>query len=638
MELARFEFYNHTYIYYLNNELLEYKKIKNNNQVPLNETDKKIMDYVLKFITISKEKTNHLFITKLNSYDVFLDKISGLKFLKKSNKIVVDKAIFPLLSSLNSNHIDYFRPYTVESRDKIYRKIFLVNQFIIVTLYTLFMSMVINESSRLERNDKLEETFKDNPYSYSSSITVNNYEEILRNNPNLSEEEREVLIRIASPIIEEQSNFINNDWIKYTNGQLRIIDYNKKSFLEPNTRGSWHSVDSAIKMFIERKITDSDEQISEYEDVLLHEALHSFCISCNSKEGHRLCEGMTELMKHEYNKGTYKHTYNDQIIISKILMEIVGREKMLKYYFAGDIKGLEEELSTIYGTIDDAKKFMALIDMQTDLCKNNSFNQIKEINEKIVDMLSKYYEGKYHKPMEKDILIQYYLRQGNFRNYYFGNIITINETTKLKINTMDKFYFSKDLRRRSYYDDGATEIEILKSFDNNGSIEWKEEYHGAMRITITELCNQKYLEDKELAAYFREAKSGNLTISDYGTPILLDMYDFLYNKEIYTPRTILSSALYDLLGAKKYIEIYQNGNLKSLKNELINIIPKEQDATLIIGEYDYFHYTLSAREQKDRTLVILELLRPYFDIRNIDVDNYIANVNTFDYQIPSKTK
>lgn len=636
MELARFKYNNTTYIYVLENNTLQYKKIVNDKEVELNNFDKIIMNYISKYITVSNNDSNHLFLTKLRGYDLYLDKISGLKFFKKDNELISNNDVKNLLITLNTNYLVYNENSNNNitektETDKLNRRIsfnnILTSVLLTISLAAFTVSISsLNESRSIEKEMDIIKSFRDEPYSYNSPNT-DDYKTILENNTALEEDEKETLLKLTTQVIDELGTYINKDWLEHSNGTLNIENENSKHDSYVTTLGTWNPIDTKITMHAEKTDTQFFRKYTFYEYLLMHESIHSLCVPNNAEEGYKLCEGMTELMTIEYLNEPYGHTYNNQIIINKILMEIIGREKRLKFYFAGDIKGLEEELTSITGTLDDAKKLMALCDVQFDIEMSKKDGNLKEVNQQIIDMLSTYYEAKYKKPMEDDILIQYYLQQGDFSNNYSRDI-QINDTTIISIVQMNKFYFSDEKREKNNYDEGNVQYIILKSYTKDGITKWTTEEASIFSTTIDAIKDNSYLENKELVHLIRDAQASNAGY--LGTYLLQDMHNFLTNDEVNDESTIINQALFNLIGEENYKEIYTNGDIHKLINELTSITGTTDDAYYLIDSYKYMHTNKNA--DSSVTYHLLEQMSPYYEAKNMDISETINSLNSLNAQ------
>lgn len=114
----------------------------------------------------------------------------------------------------------------------------------------------------------------------------------------------------------------------------------------------------------------------KYSDIINHELLHmatrrtldNKChigflqVQNDCYVGNALNEGYTELMCKELFPGyIFSYAYNYEIIISKVIEEIIGKDKMNDLYFSSDLYSLVGSLSN-YNDIYDIKKFLVQLD------------------------------------------------------------------------------------------------------------------------------------------------------------------------------------------------------------------------------------------------------------------------------------
>lgn len=101
--------------------------------------------------------------------------------------------------------------------------------------------------------------------------------------------------------------------------------------------------------------------------VLFHELMHM--ASTNKYKsgfktltiGSGLDEGYTEYLIQKYFDNDFI-AYSEEVKIIKILNQIIGENKMMKYYFTNDLDSLKHDLSNIYGTEKNAHELLLNID------------------------------------------------------------------------------------------------------------------------------------------------------------------------------------------------------------------------------------------------------------------------------------
>ena len=589
MEIASFTLNDILYKYIINNGQLEYKKIYDNKEYFLTDEEKALMNDISRYIMISKDAINHVYITDVDindeKYQLYFDKVSRLKFFKQNGKFVNNENISSLLARYNDNSTSYF--YRIEDSDLKQTRIMRLLAAGIVSI-NMFMTMlnvnsIQNTYAVMNYCTEARENF--------SATTLEDYSTIIDSNANLSDLDKALVLKVADALIEDQGKYINKDWIKYSNGHLKITTGAKKY------SGTWNFQSSTIKMNdnLEKPDACYENVIhNSYEYILLHEITHSLCIPVDSSLGYRYQEGMTELLTQEYYPPSAGVAYNDTVIATKILIEILGAEKMISSYFNGDISPIIKALAEIYGTEDDAIRLISLIDLQVEnyLDEKSDINR-KEVNPKIKEMLEKYYEAKYDKPMSENILIQAYLAEGNYESTVTPKI-EIAHDTRLEMKIVRKYYSDKS--------------QITKDYP----------------------IQYSYIKDGEYGAHSHDyndvlecipSSTVGVSNEEIGDNLLSLMHKYYFDYNPATLDGLLGSSLMKVIGPDEFKKVHDTGDISSLKETLAGIYGTKEEAEELIRDFDSYKVEyMSINEQIAKSEIVMEKLQNYLEAKGINAE------------------
>lgn len=265
----------------------------------------------------------------------------------------------------------------------------------------------------------------------------------LNENNNITGEEKNK-IRLLSDMIDENP-YLDRRQAAHALKKLKI-EYNcqRPENLNSTVKATYSNTDYTIRVY------DSKESTSD--EILLHETVHALFLNYKTVDlPNYFVEGMTELLVNEYisNHPYYEYsTYPYEIMMVKILCELVGEDNVLKTYSTGNMDIIKDKLETIGGT-EKTDKFL------------NNINQIfidyqagKTINEVQYNEVLSYL----------DSYFVYLNENGNeesYNNYlYFRNIISLINTINpnqeyynyifYDDDCLDKAYFSKKLKNNTY--------------------------------------------------------------------------------------------------------------------------------------------------------------------------------------------
>lgn len=157
-----------------------------------------------------------------------------------------------------------------------------------------------------------------------------------------------------------------------------------------------------------------------------------------------LSEGITTLLDIEYYDQSRPY-YRNEILLTKMLCEIIDSNIIYKAYTLGDNNMLINYLLNIVGTENDAITFLNLF--KNDFSDDNDdiidgkFSYTTEI-EKLINQFDYYFYKKYGYKMENDIIMSNYVMSflGSLPSKYIDQYI---DRDYLNCNVLKKHYFNK---------------------------------------------------------------------------------------------------------------------------------------------------------------------------------------------------
>lgn len=300
-------------------------------------------------------------------------------------------------------------------------------------IVSLFNTTKLQENS-FPKQEVTITIIKDEP-KQTPKITESKIKSAFNKNINLTEEEKEFLINF----FEEACN--SNPYIDYDNVTKNIETF--KIIYNPTADTD---IEAADAYYDKKKNLAYIYEANSFEDVktniLTHEGVHMLFTNLETgntgladndkKIGVAINEGFTEQYNYEVGEKT-NGSYKRERYIIKILAELVGANTIFEACSKNDNTLIINELAKILGTEDDAISLISTIDsvrsssgLQAKLTeiKNNSTGKEKKKYEQYVEdnikstaenlkfiksSLTNYYEAKYERNIENDLLLSGYL-------------------------------------------------------------------------------------------------------------------------------------------------------------------------------------------------------------------------------------
>lgn len=202
-------------------------------------------------------------------------------------------------------------------------------------------------------------------------------------NKNLSDDEKAFCIKYLE--LFDDNPYLDKDRVYHSLLNLDISNKNRPPYYDKNVEGVYIDDLKSIGIFVD----DEDDTVKA------HELIH--CICANDGELPRFfSEGMTELLTNEYfteNHFLELDNYSFEVIAVKMLCDATSSDTVLKAFTLGDMSYIYESLASSYGTPDDAKKVISILDESFSFRNNEEEGEFKYTVEDITNSLFSYLNG-----------------------------------------------------------------------------------------------------------------------------------------------------------------------------------------------------------------------------------------------------
>jgi hypothetical protein len=463
MEIVlKFNYNAKSYVVYKEADTFKYGYLVNDKiMTDLSLEDKENINSVLSDLSPS---TNMLELTpvyfKNNLYHVFLDLKTNLRHFIPTPS-VEDLSI---LNSLFNNETEYVFD-TYSNNDKKYFKRFIkIGQKTIMVLIstTIVLSQMPNAMAYSKKTSS-----KPTTAITQSECTIDTVKSSLKNNKNLSQKEKDL--------------FLSNPFYFEDNKQYMDFNYLSKTFSKMNSSVNQNMPKSVGGWYLTtaNKIEYRSDNISNVKpDVITHEILHS--TQHNALES-ALTESVNVMYNNEYfgqEDYTYDKAYQSQVAVAKALAEIIGPKPLKQYENTGKDRYITEALQEIVPNFAYAQRFIgifnnyhALLVKCGDMIQEKQDTQyvsqsIEMAKSDIKTALQMYYEAKFNRSMDNDLLMQYYLDKTVFIGLLKEKLNSDIDPSLMEGYTSvvkGKCYINSKLRKSNNYIEIKTPLKISKA-------------------------------------------------------------------------------------------------------------------------------------------------------------------------------
>ncbi len=309
---------------------------------------------------------------------------------------------------------------------------------------SITLGIVINHLSQKKRNHL--ETLKRIELSINSTNedVYNSINNALRINSYLNDKERNIISSYSWVFLNNKNNIDLEYFIKCLSTLKIVYDINEKC--ENGTvsvNGSYNTEKNTITFYHSNNI--DDVELSTF----THEMFHVMQKICKTDYNSFLIETVNTIFNEEYT-GTHENSsYTSYYNFTKMLIEIIGKEPFRKYECYTDITPIINELVNIDGSEREAYNLLCNLDCYKNLIEqikydgsyfdNIKITNLEKLNKDIINQISNYYEKKYNRIIENDLIMLYYYDYSKFCSKLCERLNDSNSNVTLVNNNIDYF-------------------------------------------------------------------------------------------------------------------------------------------------------------------------------------------------------
>lgn len=304
----------------------------------------------------------------------------------------------------------------------------------------------------------------------SEEIKLEEIKKAINENPNLTNQEKQVLLNNDLYFLDNLADFDNEimDRIR----TLQVVYTRDKSDYDYN--GIYEANKNVCTIY------NANELTSDNQSIFTHEVLHSFTHCENySSYGRAFWESLNTLFNNEYfgrNDPTqiYDMSYSWDTRFLKLLCEILEPSDIRELHASCNSSLLEEKLQNLGATSEEAIDFITSFDaynaifMSVDDWPDDTLDFLEENENKILGYLKKFYESAKNDKIENNDVFMYWYNQDLFLENLSKQLFTDSKKQQLATyNTMmiqDKYYLN------STYVDLPMKFSVASDYDVYGSV------------------------------------------------------------------------------------------------------------------------------------------------------------------------
>jgi len=341
------------------------------------------------------------FIYKDEDYDVYLDKNNHKRYFKDGLEDLIKFFTINGFEGLEYKMSDEKKTSITETIKKV-----TTAEFILIVLLTSTFS------NHKEIKYDIQPFYNEISLSSTDAVTEDTLKELLYSSNDLSMEDKdflynENLIRLVTRLASNNRNYslrekFNNINVKYFNIDEEERYSKITGFYDPLKPSTLHVRD------------DMMTNTNKYNDVLAHEFIH--LLQTNNQYRY-INEGSAEILSNEYY-GQVNNAYNEIVKRVKVLIEIIGPKPIIECNFNNNTEIFESYVGRYLDNEDKINLLELFMAKDVDLCETD---EVKRLNNKIDELLSKMYFNKTGKNIEDDLMISIIYSVCIDDRFYFNN-------------------------------------------------------------------------------------------------------------------------------------------------------------------------------------------------------------------------
>lgn len=453
--IIKFKYNNKWYYVSKDNDRILYYVLKDNNKIfDLSEEDEELFNFVINYITPSNKRI-FLFNYLHNgiNYNIFLDPKTKLKMFNPQPS--EDSLIFLNNVFNNQSEVLYLEIYN-ESENTFIKRLAKYKNIQIAILLSAslsleFIAVDLHITKKILDAERIEaKAIVEMKVDYTDEQVKNIILESLSNNSFLDENERNIIISNIYVFIDNK-DYIDFEYIKKRLSTLKI-KYISEALVEGNysISGQYDSSENLITFYNANKLEDVTNS------TITHELYHVLTKHNYNDYNSFLIETINTIFNEEYSNCKEQSTYTSYYNYTKMLMEVIGSEPFKKYHSYSDTSFIIDELIKLYDNEDEAYKLIHNLENYKCIVKSvNALNmeekleELNKLNNIIIEEIGLYYEAKYNRKMNEDLIMLSYYDENSFIN-------KIRQT----YNIDDDYLIIYSNYKRYFYNTENNEIEI----------------------------------------------------------------------------------------------------------------------------------------------------------------------------------
>ena len=406
--LIKFDYENKTYYVYQEDNSIKYGTSENIKYI--SDSDKNVIIYVINLLRPSKYLIKLTpFIFNGKKFDIYLDTKTKFKLF---NPLPNDDEIVKFNSIFNDFPFEFNIEFNDKEKKFIRKTINYGKKTIIVFVAAATMLTNLSFFPNIVRELKIDSYTTHMQEVTSSNKNISDEEflskinKAITNNNNLSNEEKIFMISNSFFFLDNKE-YINFESLINRLKSIRI----EYSPLESNEKieGQYQRIKNVIYIYKSPNFESTNPV------VLAHEFMHACQDFGPTNYNSFLVETVNNITTSEYYEldGSYLNYVN----YARALMEILGGEPFKEFQCYPKEGLIVNELSKIIDSHTKAIKLLNDLDnyksltLNVDVYDNES---VKLLKEEIYNSIKDYYETKFHRNMEDDLIMLYYLNQDLF--------------------------------------------------------------------------------------------------------------------------------------------------------------------------------------------------------------------------------
>ena len=273
-----------------------------------------------------------------------------------------------------------------------------------------FDNQIVKEDNFSNNSELVQnvEDINENEVESEEHFDFNDITQAVNSNPNIGEKEKETILSNKF-IFEDNFGYYDYDNLLSKLSTLNIIYNTEKN---SGIAGTYTPSTNVINFY----------DVTSFEDtnliVFTHEFSHLIQGTNPRNSNSFFTEGTNALANKEYYQ-CEEYSYPFQRMVIHILNLIVGDDLFKNYYTTNDVNMITSELYKIYPDEEKANEFIELTNYYQRLYYSSLEgidlkDAINETEQMILQELSFYYETKYQRSVESDLLMLYFVNKGLF--------------------------------------------------------------------------------------------------------------------------------------------------------------------------------------------------------------------------------